>query len=205
MVLVTCQAMEKRLVVLTLQTVQSGSHKAKSLVLVRLSAGVLVSTSELNSTTEKLLDVFGRSHDTCPLVCNIVLHARLRVDTKLSFFIDWSSQALIVLASIDVLGVVLGVVDVVLGTVAAQSFRSDLELARTITEGHEAENTEQETNGLSRNGLDSADIDSLGIISKPVSEVDTRDVDFVELLAIKGLSLGQDQECISDIAVTPLK
>jgi hypothetical protein len=197
--------MKKQLVPLTLQTVQSGSHKAKSLVLVRLSSGVLVSTSELNGTAEELLDVFGRCHDACTFVCNIVLHACLRIDRQLSFFINRSSQAFIILTGIDVLGVILGVVDVVLRTVAAQSFGSDLKLARAVTESHETENAEQEADGLSRNGLDSTDIDSLGIISKPVSEVDTRDVNFVELLAVEGLGLRQDQECVSDIAVAPFE
>ena len=147
----------------------------------------------------------GGSHATGTLVCNVVLHACLGIDRQLSFFVDWASKALIVLTSINVLGVILGVVDVVLGTVAAQSFGSDLELARAVAEGHETENAEQKANGLGRNRLDSTDIDSLGIISKPVSEVDTRNVDFVELLAVEGLSLGKDQECICDIAVTPCK
>ena len=168
---------------------QSSSHKAKSLVLIRLSSRVLVSTGKLDGTSKEFLDVPGGSHATGTLVCNVVLHACLGIDRQLSFFVDWASKALIVLTSINVLGVILGVVDVVLGTVAAQSFGSDLELARAVAEGHETENAEQKANGLSRNRLDSTDIDSLGIVSKPVSEVDTRDVDLVELLAVEGLGL----------------
>jgi hypothetical protein len=74
-----------------LKTVQPSSHKAKSLVLVRLSLRVFVSAAELNGTAKELLDMLSRSHDACTFIRNVVLHASLGINRQLSFFIDGSS------------------------------------------------------------------------------------------------------------------
>jgi hypothetical protein len=183
--------------------VQSSTHETESLILVRLSLRILVSAAELNHTAKEASDELGRGHDTGALVGNVVLHARLWVDRELSFLINGTSKATVILASVDILGVVLGVVDVLLRAVAAQSLSGNLELAGAVAKGHEAENAKEETDGFGRNGLDSADIDSLGVISEPVSKVRARNVDLVELLAIEGTSQGEGEESIFDIAVSP--
>jgi hypothetical protein len=169
--------------------VQSSSHKAKSLVLVRLSLRVLVSAAKLNGTAKKLLDVLSGSHDASTFIRNVVLHASLGINRQLSFFIDGPSETLVIVTSIDVVGVVLGVVDVILRAVAAKSLGGNLELAGTVAKGHETKNTEKEADGLSRHRLDGTNIDGLRIVPKPVSEIDTRNVDLVELLAIEGTGL----------------
>lgn len=182
---------------------ESSSQETESLVLVRLSVTLLVATTQLNGTREELLHKLGRSHDSGALVGNVVLHARLGVNRELSLLIDGPSEATIVLASIDILRIILRVVNVLLRAVASKSIGGNLELARSETEGHEAKDTKQEADGLGRDGLDSTNVDSLGVIAKPVTKVDAGDGELVELLAVQGAGHGEGEESIFDIAVSP--
>ena len=59
--------------------------------------------------------------------------------------------------------------------VASKALLRDLEFTSTITERHESENPEQETNGLSTDILDSTDIDRLAVITQPIAKVDPLD------------------------------
>ncbi|EPE06016.1 hypothetical protein F503_02845 [Ophiostoma piceae UAMH 11346] len=169
-----------------LKTVQTGAEETQGLVEVILVAGAAVGAAELDAAAEELAHVVGTGHDVGALVCNVVLHAGLGVDAELDALVDGATQAGIVAAGIDVVGVVLGVVDVVLGAVAAQTVGGDLELFGAVAKGQEAENTEQQTDGLGRDGLDGTDIDGLAVVAQPVAKVDTRDRELVKLLAADG-------------------
>lgn len=144
---------------------QASSEQTKSLVNLSLVTTVLVAPSELNALAEKVADVLGRSHDASILIGDVVLHARLLVNAELYALINRAAESAVVLGGILVLGVVLGVVDVVLGTVAAKTISCDLELAGAIAKSHKTQDTEQQPDSLGGNGLDSADIDGLGIIT----------------------------------------
>lgn len=147
--------------------------------------------------------MLSRRHDSSSLIGNVILHASVRVDGKLGSFIDWTTKATVILAGIDIVCVVFGVVNVVFGTVTAKTVGRDFEFAGTVTESEETEDTKQKTDSFGRNRLDSAYIDSLRIIAKPVAEVDTRDHDLTELLAMHGLSHGKREQGIFDVAMAP--
>lgn len=142
-------------------------------------------------------------HDSSSLIGNVILHASFRVDGKLGSFIDRATKTTVILAGIDVVCVVFGVVDVVFGAVAAKAVGCDFEFAGTVTESEEAEDTKQKTDSFGRNRLDSAYINSLGIIAKPVTKVDTRDHDLAELLAMHGSSHGEREQRIFDVTMAP--
>jgi len=137
---------------------------------LRLVTAVLVATGELNALAKEIADVLGRSHDANVLIGDIVLHTRLLVDGELNTLVNRATESTVVLSSILVVGIVLGVVDVVLGTVAAKAISCDLELAGAIAKSHEAQDAEQQPDSLGGNCLDSADVDGLGIITITTSQ-----------------------------------
>jgi hypothetical protein len=77
----------------------------------------------------------------------------------------------------------LGVVDVLLGPVAAKAVASNLKLLGAIAKAHEAQHPEQNADSLGRHHLDGADVDSLRVVAQPIAKVDTLDVHLAELLA----------------------
>lgn len=182
---------------------KSSAHESESLVKVFLPVVTFVLAGKLNAAGEELPDVKGRRHDISTLVCDVVLHARFLVNGKLSTLIDRTAESPIVLAGVLVLGVVLGIVDVVFGTVATKTIGSNLKLARAEAEGQEAQDTKEQADGLCGNSLDGTDVDGLGVVTKPIAKVDARDHQLIELLATKGAGHGQGEESIFDIAVTP--
>lgn len=129
-----------------------------------------------------------------------------------------------VLSGIDVVGVVFGVVDVLLGAVASKSLTCDFEFAGTcnvvltvavcallnkwfltISKAHEAKHPEQKPDSVGADILDSANIDSLRVVTKPVAKVDTLDVELGELLVAADDTSGQkSEEGVFDIAMTPV-
>lgn len=165
---------------------------------------VLVSSTVFDGATEKLAEKLGRGHDADSLVGNVVLHTGLGVDGELLPLVDGSTETPVVAAGILVVGVVFGVVNVLLGSVTAEPVVGDLELARTVAEGHKAEDAEEETNGLGRYRLDGAHIDSLGVISRPVAKVDPLHHEAGELLAaVEGLGGSEAKQDIRDITMAP--
>lgn len=184
---------------------ESSSHDTESLVQVLLSLVVLIATTELDAGGEQLPHVLSGGHDTDALVCNVVLHAGLGVDAQLSVLVNGTSKSRIIVCGVDVVGIVFGVVDVLLRAVAAKSFSSDLELARSIAKCHESEDAKQETDGLGGDSLDGTDVDGLRVVTEPVSKVDSRDGHLVELLAIPGAGHGKGKQGIFDITVSPWK
>ena len=164
---------------------------------------MFVLAGKLNAAGEELPDVKGRRHDISTLVCNVVLHARFLVNGKLSTLIDRTAESPVVLAGILVLGIVLGIVDMVFGTVATKTIGCNLKLAGAEAEGQEAQDTKEQADGLCGNSLDGTDIDGLGVVAKPIAKVDAGNHQLVELLATKGASHGQGKESIFDITVAP--
>lgn len=144
-----------------------------------------------------------RSHDIGTLVGNVVLHSSLPVDRELDALIYGTAQSSVVLAGILVISIVLGIVDMIFRSVAAEALGGDLELLRTIAKTQEAKNAKEKSDSFGRNRLDRADIDGLRVISKPVAEVDTRDHKLVELLASNGSCHQDRKKGILDIAMTP--
>lgn len=188
----------------TFQTVQASSEQTQRLVEVLVPPAVLVSSTVFDGTTEKLAKKPGRGRDADPLVGNVVLHAGLGVDGELLPLVDGSTEAPVVAAGILIVGIVLGVVNVLLGPVAAEPVVGDLELAGTVAEGHESEDAEEQTNGLGRYRLDGAHIDSLGVISRPVSKVDLLHHEAGELLAaVEGLGGSEAKQDIGDVTMAP--
>jgi len=101
---------------------------------------------------------------------------------------------LIVLSCINVVGVILRVVYVFLKvelaegcgrlgvgsaylwSVNTKTFFSDLEFASGITEAHEGEDPDKNTNCAGRNALESADVYSLTVVTEPITKVDALQV-----------------------------
>lgn len=163
----------------------------------------VVRSSEFNAATKEGLDMAGGGHNVGTLVGDVVLQASLLVDAELNTLIDGATKSLVVLASVNIIGVVLGVVDVVLWTVAAETVSSHLELLGAIAEGEETQDAEKETDGLGRNRLDRAHVDGLRVISEPVAKVDARHIELVELLASGGAGQGDGKKNILDVTVSP--
>lgn len=184
---------------------KAGSHQPECFVEILLVLSVLVAAAELDAASEQAADVLARGHNAGPLIGDVVLHARLRINAQFTTLVDGGSQASIILASIFVLGIILWVVDVVFRAVATEALGSDLELAGAIAKGEEAEDAEEEADGLSRDRLDGANINSLGVVTQPVAEVGSGDGHLVEFLAIPGAGHGERQEGIFNIAVAPWK
>ena len=187
-----------------LQAVQTSSQETKGLVEILVVLVSPVAAAELDAFPKELANMQRRGHDVDILIRNVILHARLGVDAELDLLVHGAAQTTVVLRRIFVIGIVLGVVDVVLGAVAAQTVGRDLELAAAIAKGEEAEDAEEQTDGLSRDALDRADVDGLGVVAEPVAKVDAGDHDLVKLLATNRAGHHDLEESIFDIAVAPV-
>lgn len=188
---------------LTFQAVKTSAHETKRLVEIGLVVVVLVAAAELDAAGKEGSDVLGRSHDVIRLGGNVALHSAALVNGELGLLVDGASEAVVVLGGVDIVGIVLGVVDVVLGAVAADAVGGDLELAGAVAKGHEAEDAEEQADGLGGDGLDGADVDGLGVVAEPVAKVNAGDHDFAKLFAVEGLGHGNGEEGILNVTVTP--
>lgn len=99
---------------LAFQTVKTGAHQPKCLVQVRLSVLTRVLSAQLDTLGEKASHMERTRHDISVLVRDVIFHARFLIDGQLNTFINWASQASVVLTGVFVVRVVLGVVNVVL-------------------------------------------------------------------------------------------
>lgn len=70
----------------------------------------------------------------------------------------------------------------ILRAVASKTLGRDFELARAVPKGQEAQDRQQETNGLGRDILDGSDVDGLTVVAEPVTEIDTADVKLETIL-----------------------
>ncbi|KIH89564.1 hypothetical protein SPBR_06515 [Sporothrix brasiliensis 5110] len=186
-----------------LEAVQAGAHEAQSLVQVLLALAVAVRAAEIDALAKELTDVVGAGHDASTLVGNVVLHARVGVDGELDALVHGAAEARVVAAGVEVVGIVLGVVDVVFGAVGAQALGGDLEFAGAIAKRQEAQDAEQQANGLGRDGLDGTDVNGLAVVAEPVAKVHAHDSELVELLAAHGTGHEQLQQRVLDVAMPP--
>ncbi|KAG7147775.1 hypothetical protein HYQ46_003363 [Verticillium longisporum] len=145
------------------EAVKPGSQKTQSLKEILLPLVAAVFATELDAVAQKVAKKLGRSHNASPLIRNVVLHASLGVDGKLDALINGTTKSTVISSSILVIGIVLGVIDVLLRAVAAEPVSRHLELLRAIAKGEETQHAENETDGLSRDGLDRADVDGLRV------------------------------------------
>ncbi len=182
---------------------QASAHEAERFIAISLITVLLVATTKLDAAGEELANMLRRGHDVIRFRSNIFLHAIALVDGEFGILVDRASEALVVLPGVDVVGVVLGVVNVVFGTVAADSIGGDFEFAGAVAKGHEAKNAEEQTDCFGGNSLDSADVDGLGVVAQPVAKVDTRHHELAELFAVEGLCHDDGKQCIFNITVAP--
>ena len=101
----------------TLKTVAASAKEPQSLVQIGLVSILVVTAGELNGATEELADEASRGGDSRVFVGNVVLQTGALIDGELDALIDGSAKTLVILAGIEVICVVLGVVDVLLGAV----------------------------------------------------------------------------------------
>ena len=71
------------------------------------------------------------------------------------------------LCGIDIVGVVLGVVDMLFGAVCPEPFCSDFKFGSSIAERHERQDPDQDTNGVRLDALQCPHVDRLRIIAEP--------------------------------------
>lgn len=98
-----------------------------------------VNPAEMDTSCYAVSDVARAGCPSTTVIGNIVLHACARIDQEL-LFLDRPSETRIVLPGVLVVGIVLWVVNVLLGAVDAESLLGDLEFSGGITEGQEAQN-----------------------------------------------------------------
>jgi hypothetical protein len=171
---------------------------------ISLIVVVLVAAALLNASANQSSKKVCRSHNANTFIGNVVLHASFLVDSQLSLFIDGASESSIIVASVYAFAVSLGIINVLLGSVASEPLGCNFEFARTVTEGHEAENTKQKTDGLGGNSLDRSDIDGLRVVAAPVAQVGLLDHELAELLAsVVGVGSGKAEQDILDITMSP--
>ena len=135
--------------ILTFQAMTSGPQQPQSLVQIRLVLIAIVLPPEVDRPLEQILDESRRRDDAEVFRGDVVFQAGPLVDGQLLPLVDGSSQSFVVLTGVDVVGVVLRVVDVLLGSVAAQAVAGDFELLGGVAEAHEAEDPEDDADCFS--------------------------------------------------------
>jgi hypothetical protein len=97
----------------------------------------------------------------------------------------------------------LGVVNVLLGAVAAQPVPGDFKLLRPVAKGHEAQDPQQDADRLGRHHLHSAHVNRLRVVAQPVAKVDALHVHLAELLA-RLAGDEQREQRVLNVAVAPV-
>lgn len=92
---------------------ETSTHETESLVQVFFAVVAPIRTAKLDTLSEEPPDVERTGHDVRVLIGNIVFHSGLLVDGQFNTLVNGGSQASVVLASIFIVGVVFGVVNVV--------------------------------------------------------------------------------------------
>jgi hypothetical protein len=77
----------------------------------------------------------------------------------------------------------LGVVNVLLGPIAAQPIAGDFKLLGAVSKRHEAQDPEQDADSLCRHHLHRTHVDGLRVITQPVAKIDPLHIHLAELLA----------------------
>ena len=98
-----------------------------------------VNPAEVNTSRNAVSDVARAGCPSTTVIGDVILHAGARIDQEL-LFLDGPSETRIVLPGILVVGIVLGVVNVLLGAVDTESLLGDLEFSGGVAKGQEAQN-----------------------------------------------------------------
>ena len=123
---------------------------------------VMASTTKLNCLTKRFTDITGASFPSTALVRDIIFHACVGIDFEFAT-VNWTAETGVILSCVDVVGIVFRVIDVFFRTVDSETFFRDLLLAKggkgmdlefsgRISEGHETEDPNKDTN---RSGIQS--------------------------------------------------
>jgi len=129
----------------------------------------------VDATSKTPFDKARRGRPAAGLVGDVILHASLRINLEFGRR-HWSTKTRVVLSGILIVGIVFRVIDVFLGTIASETLFSDLELGSSISEAHECQDPDKDTNGVFLSLLKGSNIDSLTIVTKPIAEVGSLDV-----------------------------
>lgn len=93
----------------------------------------------MNTSSNAVPDVARAGCPPTAIIGNVILHACARIDHEL-LFLNRPSETRVVRPCVLVVGIVLWVVNVLLGPVHAQPLLGDLEFSGGITKGQEAQN-----------------------------------------------------------------
>lgn len=102
---------------LTFKTVVGCSKETESLVQIIFVVTALVLPSELNTAPVEVANHTSRSCNAAVFRGNICLETSSFIDSKFPTFVNRCTEALVVLSSVNVVGVIFGVVDMFLGAV----------------------------------------------------------------------------------------
>lgn len=102
------------------ETMASGAEEAQGLVELLLVSAPVERSAEIDAAAEEVADQLGRRGNAQIFRGDVVLQAGSLVDAQFSLFVNWSTQSTIILAGVFVVGVVLGVVNMLLGVHLAE-------------------------------------------------------------------------------------
>ena len=91
------------------------------------------------------------------------------------------------------------------GTVATKAIRGHFKLFRPITEAHETQDPQEDPDSFCADVLDRTDIDGLTVISQPIPEIDSLDVQFAEFLAACGAGHDDVEQGILNVSMSPVE
>jgi hypothetical protein len=94
----------------------SCSKETESFIKIVLVVSAFILASKLDAAPIKIANHSSRSSDSTILGSNVHLETGSFVDGKLSTFVDWATETWIVLPSVQVVGIVLGIINVLFGT-----------------------------------------------------------------------------------------
>lgn len=102
------------------ETMASGAEEAQGLVELLLVSAPVERSAEIDAAAEEVADQLGRRGNAQIFRGDVVLQAGSLVDAQFSLFVNWSTQSTIILAGVFVVGIVLGVVNMLLGVHLAE-------------------------------------------------------------------------------------
>lgn len=105
----------------------------------RSSSTMSVNPAKVNTSCYAVSDVSRAGCPSTTVIGDVILHTCGRIDQEL-LFLDRPSETRIVLPCVLVVGIVLGVVNVLLGAVDTESLLGDLEFSGGVAKGQEAQN-----------------------------------------------------------------
>lgn len=95
----------------TFQAVQTSSEQPESFVEVCLVPIPVIVSAKLDASEEETTNVASGRRDPNPLVGNVILETGVFIHTKFNSLIDWTTKSSIVLAGIQIVSVIFGVVN----------------------------------------------------------------------------------------------